>query len=69
MEKLQIMWYKKRFLQMSETQRLPKLIETKLIHLENEINGINGLLKENKTDITDINHLIHAAASYYRNSH
>jgi hypothetical protein len=50
---------------MSERQRLPKLIEdNKLIHLKKEINGkIKKLLKENETDITDINHLMYAAAT------
>jgi hypothetical protein len=50
---------------MSERQRLPKLIENnKLIHLKKEINGIiEGLLKEDETDITDINPLIYAAAT------
>jgi hypothetical protein len=64
-EELQIMWYKVRLLQMSERQRLPKLIENnKLIHLKKEINGITGeLLKEDETDIKDINHLIYAAAT------
>jgi hypothetical protein len=50
---------------MSERQRLPKLTENnKLIHLKNEVNGITEeLLKEDETDITDINHLIYAAAT------
>jgi hypothetical protein len=64
-EELQIIWYKVKLLQMSERQRLPKLIENnKLIHLKKEINGIiDELLKEDETDITDINHLIYAAAT------
>jgi hypothetical protein len=63
-EELQIMWYKMRMLQMSERQRLPKLIENKLIHLKKEINGIiEELLKEDETDITDMNHLIYGAAT------
>jgi hypothetical protein len=58
-EELQIIWYKVRLLQIFERQRLPKLIENnKLIHLKKEINGIiEELSKEDKTDITDINHL------------
>jgi hypothetical protein len=64
-EELQIMWYKVRLLQMSERQRLPKLIENnKLIHLRKEINEIvEERLKEDETDITDINLLIYAAAT------
>jgi hypothetical protein len=64
-EELQIMWYKMRLLQMSESQRLPKLTENnKLIHLKKNKNGIiEELLKENETDVTDINHLIYAAAT------
>jgi hypothetical protein len=50
---------------MSGRQRLPKVIENnKLIHLKKVINGIiEELLKEDETDITDINHLIYAAAT------
>jgi hypothetical protein len=49
---------------MSERQRLPKLRENKLIHLEKEISGITEeLLKENETDITDITRLIYATAT------
>jgi hypothetical protein len=33
-EQLQIMWYKARLLQVPERQRLPKLRESKLIHLK-----------------------------------
>jgi hypothetical protein len=64
-EKMQIIWYKVRLLQMSERQRLPQLREkNKLIHLKKEINGITEeLLKEDETDITDTNHLIYAAAT------
>jgi hypothetical protein len=64
-EELQILWYKVRLLQMSERQRLPKQMENnKLIHLKKEINGIiEELWKEDETDITDINHLIYAAAT------
>jgi hypothetical protein len=62
-EDLEIMWYKVRLLQMSERQRLPKVIENnKIIWLKKEMNGvIKELLKENETDITYINHLIYAA--------
>jgi hypothetical protein len=64
-EELQKLWYKVRLLQISERQRLRKLIENnKLIHLKKEINGIiEELLKEDETDITDINLLIYAAAT------
>jgi hypothetical protein len=50
---------------MSERERLPKLKEnSKLIMLMEEINGITEeLLEEDKSDITDINYLIHAAAT------
>jgi hypothetical protein len=50
---------------MSERERLPKLkVKSKLIQLKNEINGIiKELLEENESDITDINNLIHAAAT------
>jgi hypothetical protein len=50
---------------MSERQRLPKLVENnKIIRLKKEMNGIiEELLKENENDITDINHLIYAAAT------
>jgi hypothetical protein len=59
------MWYKVRLLQMSERQRLPKLTENnKQNFLQKEINGkIEELLKEDETDITDINHLIYDAAT------
>jgi hypothetical protein len=64
-EELEIMWYKVRLLQMSERQRLPKLVEnSKIIWLKKVMNGIiEELLKENETDMTDINHLIYAAAT------
>jgi hypothetical protein len=50
---------------MSERQRLPKLVENnKIIWFKKEINGlIEALLKENEIEITDINHLIYAAAT------
>jgi hypothetical protein len=59
------MWYKVRLLQMSERQRMPKLIgNNKIIRLKKETNGIiEELVKENETDITDLNHLIYAAAT------
>jgi hypothetical protein len=52
---------------MSERQRLPKLIEkNKLTHIKKEINGIiEEVLKEDETDMTDINHLIYAAAAVF----
>jgi hypothetical protein len=41
-EELEIMWYKVRLLQMSERQRLPKLVEiSKIIWLKKEIKWIN----------------------------
>jgi hypothetical protein len=56
-EELQIMWLV-RLLHMSERQRLPKLTENnKLLNLKKEINGIiEEVLKEDETDITDVNH-------------
>jgi chorismate mutase len=50
---------------MSERQRLPKLVENnKVVSIKKEMNGIiEEILKENETDITDLNHLIFAAAS------
>jgi hypothetical protein len=64
-EELEIMWYKVRLLQMSERQRLPKLVENNKIMIKKEVNGIikKKLLKENENDITDLNHLIYAAAT------
>jgi hypothetical protein len=64
-EELEIMWYKVRLSQMSDRQRLPKLVEnSKIIWLKKEMNGIiEELLKENEIDIPDINHLIYAAAT------
>jgi hypothetical protein len=48
-ERREIMWHKMRLLQMSERQRLPKLIENnKLVWRKKEMNGIiKVLLKEN----------------------
>jgi len=52
------MWYEVRILR----HRLPQLRESKLIHLKKERSRIiKELLKENETDIIDINRLIHAA--------
>jgi uncharacterized pyridoxamine 5'-phosphate oxidase family protein len=50
---------------MSERERLPKLKEnSKLMKLMGEINRIiEELLEEDESDITDINYLIHAAAT------
>jgi len=48
---------------MSERKKLPKVkTNSKLIKLQEEINGvIEELLEEDEINITDINHLIHAA--------
>jgi hypothetical protein len=64
-EDLQIMWHKVRLLQMSEREKLPKLkTNSKLIKLQEEINGVNEeLLEEDEMDMTDINNLIYAAAT------
>lgn len=64
-EQLQIAWYKVRSLQMSERRRLPKLEESKkLVCFKQQVNGIiKELLEENQTDITEVNHLIYAAAT------
>jgi chorismate mutase len=49
---------------MTERQRLPKLVENNVVSIKKEMNGIiEEILKENKIDITDLNHLIYAAAS------
>jgi hypothetical protein len=49
---------------MSEKEKLPKLkTNSKLIELHEEINGVIGLLEEDEMDITDLNNLIHAAAT------
>jgi len=47
---------------MSERQGQPKLREeNKLVHHKKEVNGITEeRLKENETDITDVNHFIYA---------
>jgi oligoribonuclease NrnB/cAMP/cGMP phosphodiesterase (DHH superfamily) len=61
---LQVTWHKVRFLEMSERGRLPKLAEiNKLICLMEEVNDIIKELEENVTDITEVNHLIYAAAT------
>ena len=62
-EDLQIMWHKVRLLQICEKEKLPRLkTKSKLINLEEEINGvIEELLEEDEMNITDINNLIYAA--------
>jgi hypothetical protein len=63
-EDLHIMWHKVRLLQMSEREKLPKLkTNSKLINLEEEINGVIEELLEDEMDITDINNLIYTAAT------
>ena len=64
-EDLQIMWHKVRLLQISEREKLPRLkTNSKLIKLQEEINGVNEeLLEEDEMNITDINNLIYAAAT------
>jgi hypothetical protein len=59
------MWHKVRLLQMSEREKLPKLkTNSKLIKLQEEINGVNEeLLEEDEMNVTDINNLIYAAAT------
>jgi hypothetical protein len=59
------MWHKVRLLQISEKERLPKLKEnSKLIEVMEEISGTTEEhLKEDESDITQINYLIQAAAS------
>jgi hypothetical protein len=40
-EELEIMWYKVKLLQISERQRLPKLVENnKIIRIKKEMNGV-----------------------------
>jgi hypothetical protein len=60
-----LMCHKVRLPQMSETERLPKLKEnSKLIKLKDEMTEITEeLFEENKSDITNINNLIYAAAT------
>jgi len=50
---------------MSEREKIPRLkTNSRLIKLQEEINGVNEeLLEEDEVDITDINNLIHAAAT------
>jgi len=50
---------------MSEREKLPKLkTNSKLIKLQEEINGVNEeLLEEDEMNVTDINNLIYAAAT------
>ena len=59
------MWHKVRLLQMCEREKLSKLTtNSKLIKLQEEINGVNEeLLEEDEIDITDIKNLIYAAAT------
>ena len=59
------MWHKVRLLQMSEREWLPKLQEnSKLIKLKEEMCTImEELLEEAELNITDMNNLIHAAAT------
>ena len=51
---------------MSERKKLPKLTKnSKLTKFQEEINGIiEELLEEGEVDITDINSLIYAAATF-----
>ena len=64
-EDLQIMWHKVRLLQMSESEKLPKLkTNSQLIKLQEKTNGvIEELLEEDGMNITDTNNLIYAAAT------
>ena len=50
---------------LSEREKLPKLkTNSKLIKLQEEINGVNEeLLEEDEMNITDINNLIYAVAT------
>ena len=59
------MWHKVKLLQMSEREKLPRLkTNRKLTKLQEELNGvIEELLEEDEINITDINNLIHAAAT------
>ena len=54
-----------RLLQISEREKLPRLkTNSKLIKLQEEINGVIGeLLEEDEMNITDINNMIYAAAT------
>ena len=48
---------------MSEMEKLPKLkANSKLIKLQEEINGVTEELLEDEMNVTDINNLIYAAA-------
>ncbi|PNF19358.1 hypothetical protein B7P43_G06722 [Cryptotermes secundus] len=64
-EQLQVARHKVRFLQMSERRTLLKLEENKkLVCLKEQVNGIiKELLEENQINITEVNHLIYAAAT------
>jgi len=59
------MWHKVRLLQMSESEKLPKLkTNSQLIKLQEKTNGvIEELLEEDGMNITDTNNLIYAAAT------
>jgi predicted nucleic-acid-binding protein len=58
------MWHKVRLLQMCEREKLPKLTtNSKLMKLQEEINGVIEELLEDEMNITDINNLIYAAAT------
>jgi hypothetical protein len=62
--KKKLMLHKVRRLQLFERERLPKLKEnSKFIKLKEGINGVIEELLEDELDITDINNLIHAAAT------
>jgi hypothetical protein len=60
------MWHKVRLLQTSEWETLPKLREgSKFMKPKDEIYGI---IEELLEDITEINNLIYAGATFYRSS-
>ena len=64
-EDLKIMWQKLKLLQITESEKLPRIkTNNKLIKIQEEINGvIEEHIEEDEINITDINHLIYAAAS------
>jgi hypothetical protein len=64
-EDLQVMWHEVRLLHLCEREKLPKLTtKSKLIKLQEEINGVTEeLLEEDEMDTTDVNNLIHTAAT------
>jgi len=59
------MWQKLKLLQITESEKLPRIkTNNKLIKIQEEINGvIEEHIEEDEINITDINHLIYAAAS------